>query len=205
MPSDSAGVGRVRVVYFQHNNKALVLKHYCRGGLVTRFNKDRYPGVRVEKTRAFREWRLLKNMHSLGLPVPVAVAAHARKSLFYFRADLITIKIEHSKTLADVLAMQVLDSENWYAIGACIKQFHQHNIYHADLNARNIMITEPGSASMAVYLIDFDNSDFRLDAVSWKMANLARLKRSLAKFSHSFDDFHFVEKNWSDLLAGYAA
>jgi len=58
-----------------------------------------------------------------------------------------------------------------------------------------------------VYLIDFDNSYFRSDgeswADSWKLANLARLKRSLLKFKKKQDSFNFDESNWLALLAGY--
>jgi 3-deoxy-D-manno-octulosonic acid kinase len=58
-----------------------------------------------------------------------------------------------------------------------------------------------------VYLIDFDNSYFRVStksrAKSWRLANLARLKRSLLKFKKNVEDFHFSDANWSALLGGY--
>ena len=198
--SDSAsGVGRAKVVYFCHEDKSLVLKHYYRGGAVAHLTKDCYFGFDIEKTRAFREWRLLKKMHKLGLPVPEAVAAHVNKGLFYYRADLITREIENVKTLAEFLSNQMADAEVWKKIGACIKMFHQYNVYHADLNARNILLADAED----VYLIDFDNSGFRADAESWKMANLARLKRSLLKFKRNIAGFCFDEFAWSMLLDGY--
>lgn len=197
--SAGAGIGRARAVYFEYEGRSLVLKHYYRGGMVARFIKDRYSGLNIENSRAFKEWRLLKKMHHLGLPVPQAVAAHVKKGLISYSADLITEEIKQSTTLADVLTEAGIDHKQWKKIGACIKLFHQHDIYHADLNARNILLTESGD----VYLIDFDNSYFRADAASWKMANIARLKRSLLKFSNNTAGFNFTEKDWVAFLEGY--
>ena len=197
--SAGSGVGRAEVIYFFYENKNLVLKHYYRGGLVASISKDKYIGVDVEKSRAFREWRLLKKMHCLGLPVPEAVAARAEKSFFYYRADLITREIEEATTLADLLSKIVIDTQLWKKIGACIKLFHQFDVYHADLNARNILLTEDKD----IYLIDFDNSYIRSGSTSWKMANLARLKRSLLKFKMKEVSFNFDEENWSAFLKGY--
>ncbi len=161
--------------------------------------KDRYLGFSVIKSRAFREFRLLKKMNELGLSVPVAVAAHVNKGMLSYRADLITEELKQTRTLSDVLSHSVLGDEDWQKIGRCIKRFHQHDIYHADLNARNILLTE----NMKIYLIDFDNSYIRLGSSSWKMANLSRLKRSLLKFKDNTDGFNFNEDDWSALLAGY--
>jgi len=197
--SGEVGIGRAKVVYFHCDNKNMVLKHYFRGGMVASFIKDQYFGFDIEKTRSFKEWRLLKDMQKLGLPVPDAIAAHVKKSLFYYQADLITQKIENTKTLTDVLIEKDLSGEQWKEIAYCIKKFHDNNIFHADLNARNILLTETGE----VYLIDFDNSDFRLGSNSWKMANLTRLKRSLLKFKKNESCFNFSEDNWLSFLEGY--
>ena len=193
------GVGRARVTYFSLNDKTMVLKHYYRGGLVASILKDQYFGFDIEKTRAFREWYLLKTMQQKGLPVPTAVAAHVKRGLFYYRADLITQKIEKTRTLADVLIEKEINAEQWQSIGSCVRKFHDNNIYHADLNARNILLNDKAQ----VFLIDFDNSNFRLESDSWKRANLARLKRSLVKFDKNNTEFHFTEENWSNLLDGY--
>ncbi len=195
----AGGLGRAQVVYFSQGEKSFVLKHYYRGGAVASLLKDRYLGLSVIKSRAFREFRLLKKMEYLGLPVPVAVAAHVKKGLLSYRADLITEELKQAITLSDFLSTTVLDEKSWQKIGSCIKQFHQQDVYHADLNARNIMLTQ----SLEIYLIDFDNSYIRLGSSSWKMANLSRLKRSLLKFKNNTDGFNFDEGNWSALIAGY--
>jgi 3-deoxy-D-manno-octulosonic acid kinase len=201
--SSNAGIGRARVVYFDHENIKMVLKHYYRGGLVASIVNDKYIGFDIEKTRAFKEFRLLVNMQQLGLPVPEAIAARVEKSPFYFRADLITREIENAQTLADVLMKQSVDTEIWNKIGVCIKSFHQHNVYHSDLNARNILLAGGLQGQGNVYLIDFDNSYFRAGSKSWKLANLARLKRSLLKFKKNVAIFNFSDTGWSALLDGY--
>jgi 3-deoxy-D-manno-octulosonic acid kinase len=193
------GIGRAPVIYFSQGEKSFVLKHYFRGGAVASILKDRYLGFNIIKSRAFREFRLLKKMNGLGLPVPIAVAAHVDKGMLSYRADLITEELKQTETLSDVLSNRMLADENWQKIGRCIKRFHQHDIYHADLNARNILLTK----SIEIYLIDFDNSYIRLGSSSWKMANLSRLKRSLLKFKNNIDGFNFNEDNWSALLVGY--
>ncbi|VAW53830.1 3-deoxy-D-manno-octulosonic acid kinase [hydrothermal vent metagenome] len=195
----SGGIGRAKVVYFSQGEKLFVLKHYYRGGVIASIIKDHYFGFRIVKSRAFREFRLLKKMHELGLSVPVAVAAQVEKGLLFYQADLITEEIKNAKTLSDVLSNNVLNDDNWQKIGRCIKQFHQKNIYHADLNARNILLTE----DLKIYLIDFDNSYIRLGSSAWKMANLSRLKRSLLKFKNKTANFYFTEDCWSSLLLGY--
>ena len=199
MPLSKTGVGRARVVYFDHEDIKMVLKHYYRGGLMASVVKDRYIGFDVEKTRAIKEFRLLVKMHQLGLPVPDVIAAHVEKGPFYFRADLITREIENAETMADVLSARKMDGNLWVNIGACIRRFHDNDVYHADLNARNILLSEADD----VYLIDFDNSRFRVKSSVWKMANLARLKRSLLKFKNNVNNFNFNEENWSALLKGY--
>ena len=196
--SDQAGIGRAQVTYFSHQGKTLVLKHYYRGGMVASFLKDQYLGFNVENTRSFKEWRLLKRLLDFGLPVPEAVAARAIRGPGYFRADLITQKIEDARTLADVLSSEKLDAASWQRIGDCIKQFHAHDVYHADLNARNILLAEG-----QVNLIDFDNSYIRSGSDAWKQANLARLHRSLMKFKNNQSKFHFEDSDWEALLKGY--
>ena len=193
------GIGRAKVVYFELQNKALVLKHYFRGGLPAVISKDSYLWLGLEKTRAFKEWRLLKNMQALNLPVPTAVTAHVRKGLFTYQADLITEEIKDTRTIADILNEERFSDESWFELGVCIKKFHHHDIYHSDLNARNILVSNAGD----IYLIDFDNSYLRVSSETWKRANLVRLKRSLLKFKHNQQSFNFDENGWSALLRGY--
>ncbi|MGH7487911.1 MAG: lipopolysaccharide kinase InaA family protein, partial [bacterium] len=84
----------------------------------------------------------------------------------------------------------------WHAIGACIRRFHDAGIYHADLNAHNIMLDNKD----AVYLLDFDRGERRTPVILWQQANLARLSRSLRKFITADVIDNGV---WNEFLDGY--
>ena len=190
--------GRGDAVFFEYHGHHFVLKHYHRGGLVARLSNDRYLGCRPEFTRAFKEWRLLSHLQTLSLPAPIPVAANVVKKGLFYRADLVTVEITNASTLADLLLKGELRDEQWQSVGACIRQFHNNDIYHADLNARNILINDDG-----VHLIDFDKSAIRYLGDAWKNSNLTRLKRSLLKFKSKPEYFYFTEDDWKSLLSGY--
>jgi len=222
-----AGIGRAPVRYFRHpghehdrqHDMALVYKHYYRGGMVARFLKDQYITSGYAETRAFREYYMLKQLEAWQLPVPVAVAAravHVLPLLPVYRCDLITREIADVSTLADVLQAARLDDIGWQRVGACIRRFHDKGVYHADLNARNILLGNDAAGdgeADKVYLIDFDNGHIRCEPEDegqneiggWKAANLARLRRSLKKFCRRSPGFHFSDDDWQQLLYGYNA
>jgi len=197
----SGGIGRAQVVYHRRGSLDLVNRHYYRGGLMASLLGDIYPGVRAENSRSFREWCMLSIMRKQGLPVPVPVAASVISSGLFYRADLVTQRIAGVNTLAECCAAAPVSADSWRHIGEVIRQFHNSNVYHADLNARNILLADTGE----VYLIDFDKGMFRLTGQSWRNANLARLRRSLDKFAARDDAFCFTEADWRLLLEGYAA
>ncbi|MDH5393686.1 MAG: 3-deoxy-D-manno-octulosonic acid kinase [Gammaproteobacteria bacterium] len=193
----SAG-GRGETCFYQAENNTWALRHYLRGGLVAKILSDHYFGVRLKNTRAWKEWHLLNEMLALGLPVPKPVAASIIKKALFYQADLITEYIAETSTLAERLEKAGLENNIWFSIGACIRSFHENNVYHADLNAKNIMLDE----QQKIYLIDFDQCRFRSDG-GWKIKNIERLRRSLDKFSAKDKDFFFNEDNWAALMAGY--
>jgi len=192
--------GRGEAMFYDYQGLSLVLKHYHRGGLVARISNDRYLRRRLDFTRSFKEWELLSRLQNLNLPAPVPVAASVIKSNLFYQADLITKEITNVTTLADALLEGALEKNIWLAIGACIRRFHEHDIYHADLNARNILVGDSG-----IHLIDFDKGAIRYLGDAWKASNLTRLKRSLLKFEAKTEMFHFSEEGWRSLLAGYGS
>jgi len=199
-------IGRAPVIFFQSKNLHLVLRHYYRGGLVAKLVRDSYFGRKPEKTRAFQEWCLLRTMRNLGLPVPLPVAARIITKGFLYQADLVTLQIQNSRTLADFLLSHPASVTLWQQMGRCIREFHTHNICHADLNARNILLQKNGlSDDLVVYLIDFDRGTIKKCGSSWQQLNLNRLKRSLNKFKQHNIGFYFNEANWESLLQGYNA
>ena len=198
--AQSLAVGRSHAVFFGHQGRNLVLKHYQRGGSMATLLDDKYIGWNCDHSRSFREWRLLRAMRQLELPVPAPVAAHCAQRGLIYRADLITQQIQDVTPLADHLMQHACDQQTWSAVGHCIRRFHDVSVYHADLNARNILL-EPHSQD--IYLIDFDKGAFRYFGESWKAANLARLQRSLLKFKSRYPAFNYDQKSWDTLLEGY--
>ena len=196
----SLAQGRGHAVFFKHEGIDLVLKHYQRGGKMAALLGARYIGLNCYKSRSFNEWHLLRHMSELSLPVPLPVAANCTRHGLFYRADLVTRQIHNVVTLADHLMQEECDKAGWQNIGACIRRFHDASIYHADLNARNILL-DTGSGD--VYLIDFDKGGMRYLGDAWKAANLARLQRSLLKFKSLNEVFHFEQDDWKALLDGY--
>ncbi len=197
---DANTTGRAQVVVHLYENRQLVSKHYHRGGMAAALLGDRYLGRSAENSRGFREWCMLSAMQKQGLPVPVPIAASRIQSGLWYRADLVTELIPDAQTLADWLMREPVESAQWRQTGRVIRRFHNSNVYHADLNARNILIDISGQ----VFLIDFDKSAFRKTGKRWREENLARLRRSLDKFARQHHVFHFSDSDWRVLLAGYA-
>jgi len=193
--------GRGSIHSFEYNGLKLILRHYHRGGMPAKFNRDKYLWTCLEKTRAMQELEMLSDMQQLGLPVPIPAAARICKSAFTYQADIVTVLIPDSKTLSTVLMNDSLTERSWQKIGEVIKKFHEHNCNHADLNAHNIMIDDSGD----IYLIDFDKSTINAASGKWQARNLQRLKRSLEKLANSYNDFKYKSVDFSSLMQGYAA
>jgi 3-deoxy-D-manno-octulosonic acid kinase len=176
-----------------------VLRHYHRGGLVASLMGDRYLWTGADRTRPFAEFRVLAEVASLGLPAPAVVAArYCRRGLLY-SADLITRRIADASTLAECLAAGRLDGELAEESGALVARFHRAGVWHADLNAHNVLV-----APDDLYLIDFDRGRLRTPARAWQQANLLRLRRSLVKLgAASAGEAAFEEAIWQPLLYRY--
>lgn len=196
--------GRGTIITFHHADQDMVLKSYFRGGLPGRFIRETYLYTGLERTRMWREFRLLLAMRELGLPVPVPLAARCELTTpFSYRGDLIMEQIGGVKTLAELAAEAPVTEETWHQIGEVLARFHNHRVYHRDLNASNILITD----NKTVYVVDFDKCYFRGGAAGhgrgWTAANLKRLKHSLRKLTSRVRDFHFDRAGWKALLRGY--
>ncbi len=176
-----------------------VLRHYRRGGFVAAWMGDRYLWTGAERSRPFAEFRLLARIAQLGLPGPPAVAArYCRRGLFY-TADLVTRRIADASTLAERLAAGRLDDALARKTGATIARFHGAGIWHADLNAHNVLIAPSG-----LYLIDFDRGHVRPINRTWQQANLQRLRRSLIKLGAAAQgEVAFERDVWQPLLQAY--
>jgi len=195
----SAGRGATLLVGDGKNE--LVLRHYRRGGLPGRVNRDLYLWLGEERTRAFAEWRLLARLHARGLPVPrPAAARYTRVGGLFYRADLLTVREPGIRSLADRLLEEPAGDEFWRSLGAVIQRFHRAGVCHADLNAYNIQVKRSGE----IFLLDFDRGRL-LPAGPWQQRNLARLYRSLRKVSQLAPQIAFSEPHWQQLMHGYSS
>lgn len=197
----SCSQGRGTVVFFEHEDRELILKRYHRGGLFGRFVKNSYLFNGLNRTRMWREFELLNIMRDLGLPVPKPVAVRCvRHSTMFYQGELIAERIPNARTLAEILLDENLSEKTWESIGLVIRRFHQHSIEHADLNACNIMLNAGGQ----IFLIDFDKSQLHSQGDnSWCQANLTRLRRSLNKWKKRDANFNFDARHWQALERGY--
>lgn len=190
-------MGRGDARFFSHAGLELVLRHYRRGGFVRHLVADRYPGVCAESSRSFREWRLLAELWRQGLPVPRPVAAAFRPAGLFYRADLVTCRIDNVRPLSTLLAGG-LPPVAWQTLGATLRRFHAARAFHADLNAHNILL----DPQWRCWLIDFDRGAIRAGE-GWKSANLQRLLRSLRKLTDGTPAEAAVAGAWQVLLDAY--
>ncbi|MBA2410105.1 MAG: 3-deoxy-D-manno-octulosonic acid kinase [Gammaproteobacteria bacterium] len=196
----SAG-GRGRAQFFGQDGAQYVLRHYRRGGAVAALLEDRYLYTGLHRTRAWREWRLLVALAQRNLPVPRPFAARVVIAGALYRADLITYRLMNATPLSEVLARAPLAAATWAEIGRVIAMFHAARVWHADLNAHNVLVDSGG----AVTLIDFDRARVRSPAARWRRDNLARLHLSLRKLKYLNAGLHFTESDFDALQTGYGS
>jgi len=149
-----------------------VLRGYRRGGLVAKVSRDAYFWQGEARTRSFREYRLLAMMRERGLSVPAPLAAGYWRHGLTYRAAIIVERIPDVRPLA-----HLLDEPVWDAAAAAIAAMHRLGVWHADLNAFNILLDARGQA----WLIDFDRGTAGGVSEQRRRANLLRLRRSLEK------------------------
>jgi 3-deoxy-D-manno-octulosonic acid kinase len=193
--------GRRSAFIFRLAGQGFVLRHFWRGGLIGRVLDDSYLWLGLSRSRPVREWQLLDTLHREGLPVPRPAALRVSHRGLLYRADLITLQLPRTRTLADLLQQGPPAPELWQRVGAVIGRLHRRGAFHADLNARNILLDD----QHAVYLIDWDRGRLLRPAPAWQQRNLERLRRSLEKLSGLLSPFHYRPADFAQLLLGYAA
>jgi 3-deoxy-D-manno-octulosonic acid kinase len=155
---------------------ALVLRRFQRGGLIARLIRDQYVWQGRDRSRSFREFRLLKRLYDQGLPVPRPVAACAERRGLFYRAGLLTRLIPDARELA-VLAADLSISQ-WRELAGTLDDFFAAGLRHPDLNARNLLLDGDGQW----FLLDLDRAslaDGRTDGRRMRR----RLARSLDKLA----------------------
>lgn len=180
-------------------NEEWVLRHYYRGGMMEKVSRDAYLYTGLKRCRAIAEFTLLERLFEEGFAVPEPVAAQIKRSGIHYRGDIIIKRIPGAQDLVAVLSKTPMSEAQWQALGASIAKFHRRGVYHADLNAKNILLADD-----TFTLIDFDRGEIRSPDSKWQQANLDRLLRSFKKEQGKLPSLHFTEENWQQLLIGYA-
>ncbi len=176
----------------------VVLRKYLRGGWAAKVSHEHYFFLTVANARPFREFSVLASLYELDLPVPRPVAALCKHRGLLASGAIMTRRIEGVQTLADVLPGADSRARLWADVGKCIRRFHNAGVWHADLNARNILL----DAHSGIFLIDFDRARFTPGKAVNGKNNLSRLKRSLAKLWPAARTAA-LQPAWTQLLAAY--
>ncbi|NBB92524.1 MAG: 3-deoxy-D-manno-octulosonic acid kinase [Gammaproteobacteria bacterium] len=151
-----------------------VLRRYFRGGMIARVVREHYLFTAYDRSRGFREWRLLARLHGMGLPVPQPLMASCERRGPVYRCALLTRLVENTISLPQ--AADILEPEHWQRLGRVLGRFFRAGVVHPDLNANNLLIDGNGHWSV----IDFDRAHIR-DAAVDPERMLRRLERSLDK------------------------
>ena len=192
---EASGRGSVWIV--SHGNDRWVLRHYHRGGLVARFVFDHYLWLGRERSRAFREWRLLRRLRAAGLPVPEPVAARVRRAGPVYTADILTVYIPDTRKLSAFIAEGSVPGDCWGRIGRLVRAVHDQGVDHPDLTAHNLLLDSRGE----VFLVDFDNARVRAPG-AWRKRGVDRLERSLRKVALETGT-DFDARAWAEVVAAY--
>lgn len=196
--------GRNTVWFVKTNTEQWVLRHYYRGGLIGKINKDWFFAVPLAKSRAMAEFAMLQQMVQLGLPVPKPVAALYTARGAGYSADILLQLIPGSIDICHLLQQRALTASEWQQLGAMLKKFHLAGAYHSDMNCHNMLLDPQGK----FWLLDFDKCAFR-PGQGWQQGTMDRLLRSLRKEARLAGEkakpFYWQETDWALLLQGYQA
>jgi 3-deoxy-D-manno-octulosonic acid kinase len=202
--------GRGLVYFFKAFNEKCVLRHYYRGGLVAKISTDKFLYYGLEGSRPYQELNLLATLYTAGLNVPKPLAAKLTRKGLTYTSDIITGAIDNAQELHEHILQHPLEQSVWAKVGTTLRQMHDLQACHYDINVKNILLQRPSSSrggsteniDMEIYLLDFDGCKIR-QGDAWKNANLDRFKRSLEKQQAKFSPYYYDEQCWLSLETAY--
>lgn len=197
---EATPAGRGASAFVETPAGPMVLRHYRRGGLAARISRDRYLYTGAARTRSLAEFRLLAALFRAGQRVPRPLAALYRRHGLLYSAAILVERVPGARSLAELF--DDADAALFRAVGVAVGTLHARQVWHADLNAHNVLVDPQGR----VWLIDFDRARQRGGAgdPAWAMGNLARLRRSLFKLGAP-ERMREFEPAWRALLHGHSA
>lgn len=148
--------GRASVSEISVNGRRCIVRNYKRGGLTGLLLKNRY----FRPQRFINEFLILKNLEKAGFPTTrPAFLQFRRKGLFYY-ASLGTLKIENQINFFSY-AREIDNLPDFthklIRIFELIKKLGDLNIYHPDIQLKNILISND---TPEIFIIDFDKACF---------------------------------------------
>ena len=169
--------GRGAAYFITSESRRWLLKPYYRGGLIRKLSEKSYLFTGYERTRMFREFRLLQLLRSRGLSVPRPVAVLVQRSGWRYAGTIILERLENVVSLQRLVESETVQASQWQSVGKAIALFHDNGVNHRDLNASNILL-----CGDQVSIIDFDGCALeRQTHGRFRRKNLERLHRSLSK------------------------
>jgi 3-deoxy-D-manno-octulosonic acid kinase len=192
--------GRNTTYFLDYMDRQMVLRRYYRGGLMAKLSRESYFFTGFHSGRASTELMMLSKMRDLDLPVPRPIAALVEKTgLVTCKNAILIERINKAQDAFQRLSERPMSAELWFGLGQMIRLFHNHGVYHSDMNIHNIMLDHNNQ----FWLIDFDKCAFKDPVGQWQQQTLDRLKRSLQKEKNKVAQFHFEEQDWQQLMTGY--
>lgn len=172
---DIEGLGRV------------VVKHYRRGGVLSRFVSSTY--LRWGEIRSRMELELLLKARELGVAAPRPVGFVVKGGLLY-RTWLATEEIPDHHSLAEVALKDLDRAESLLdEVGRQIALLIQGGIYHIDLHPGNVLV----DGANRIYIVDFDKAEqFRRGRNALRDLYLFRWRRAAIK--------HGLPETFSELM-----
>ncbi len=191
--------GRDTVLRFPLPDGDGVVRRYRRGGAMGRIVQEHY----FLDNRPRRELTLTAQLHFAGVAVAEPLGAWWEWRGPWVRGALIT------RLIAGMDMLRYLEEEpvdlmvRLETAGRAIRAMHEYGVYHADLQLRNLLVTEDG-----IVILDFDNARLYSKLIRWDRArNLLRLRRSFQKADLPEDYFAalctgYGELDWPAWLDG---
>ena len=157
------------------------VRHYHRGGAMAMHMEDRY--MRGGTPRPLREIAAIQASRARGVrtPAPIAGATYIHK--IWYRCDLVTEVVPEVRTLADLLHEHD-GTRAWLLCmaraGDLIRSLGEAGVYHVDLSARNVLLSN--NHDEPAWVVDLDRARV-LPGPSSRAAERMelRLVRSIAK------------------------
>lgn len=157
---------------------SVVVKHYRRGGMFSKFISERY--LRSGPTRSQAEFELLRRVRSIGVNCPEPLAYVYKGGLFY-KAWLITKEIENAHSLVSIaLETPARLPETMQLVSEQICKLIENKLFHTDLHPGNVLVTKDNRA----FILDFDKAcEFKGSKNALRDQYLCRWRRAVIKHS----------------------